>query len=129
MEEDFLALLRGDAGLTSLVADRINFGEHPQGEAFPAIVLNTISDIEDHHMNGSGGLFSGRVQLDCYGVSYGAAKIVSRAARAVLHHYRGGGFLIITHLSTRDDRQGGDNEADRKHRVSMDFKTQWRLEQ
>lgn len=126
MEEDFRALLLASSGLTALVGTRINFGTHPQGSAFPAVVLNTVSDVEDYHMNGHGGLSDGRVQVDVYAGTYAAAKIAARAARSALHFYRGGGFLLITHLSTRDTRESGSNEAERHSRVSMDFKTSWR---
>ena len=127
MEKAFRAILTTDTAVKALVpASRINWGTHPQGASFPAIVLNVISDAEDYHMSGPNGLFRGRVQADCYGLTYGATKAVSRAVRAALHCYRAGGFLLITHVSTRDSREGGTNEADRPYRVSMDFITAWR---
>lgn len=128
MEEEFRALLTGNAAVTAIVGGRINFGAHPQGQPLPAIVLNTVSDIEDYHMNGAGGLSTGRVQVDVYAGTYGAAKIAARAAKAALHFYRGGGFFLITHISSRDTREGGSNEADRPFRVGLDFQTQWRPE-
>lgn len=127
MEEAFRAILTTDTAVKALIpASRINWGTHPQGAAFPAIVLNVISDAEDYHMNGPNGLFQGRVQVDVYADTYGAAKAASRAVRALLHCYRGGGFRLITHVSTRDSREGGSNEADRPCRVGMDFTTAWR---
>jgi len=128
MEESIRALLLASSGVSSLVGTRVNFGTHPQGQPLPAIVLNTISDAEDYHMNGSGGLFEGRIQADVYAPTYGAAKLASRAVRKALHFYRGGGFFLITQISARDSREGGSNEAERPYRVSMDFKTSWRPE-
>tara|TARA_R110002051_G_scaffold325869_1_gene432665 strand:+ start:16421 stop:16807 length:387 start_codon:yes stop_codon:yes gene_type:complete len=126
MEEEFRALLKADPALSAIVGDRIDFGTREQGGALPAIVLNTISDVKDHHMNGSGGLYQGRVQVDCYGMTYGAAKLASRAVVDALHFYRGGGFLLITHLMTRDTRESGSNEAERPYRTGLDFNTSWR---
>lgn len=128
MEEQFRALLLADSGVSALVGTRINWGAHPQGAPLPAIILTTISDAEDYHMNGPNGLFQGRVQADVYAMDYRAAKDAARAVRAALHCYRGGGFLLITHVASRDSREGGSNEADRPYRVSMDFTTAWRAE-
>lgn len=127
MEEELRALLLADGGVSSHVDARVNFGTRPQGQPLPAIVLNTISDTEGVHMNGKGP-FDSRVQIDCYGITYGAATLVSRAVLSALNFYRGGGFLIIKHLATRKTREGGSNEVERPYRAGMDFKTIWRPE-
>ena len=126
MEEDFRALLIADAGVSALVSGRVNFGEHPQGAPFPAIVLTTVSDTEDMHMNGAGGLSQGRVQVDCYAETYGAAKLLSRAVVSVLHFHKDDNFFLINHLSSRDSRESGSNEPYRLYRTSVDFNTAWR---
>jgi len=126
MEEELRALLKADAATAALVGSRIDWGVRPQGKPLPAVVMNVISDAEDYHMNGPNGLFQGRVQVDCYGLTYVAAKAVSRAVRTALHTYRGGKFQLILHVSTRDSREGGTNEAERPFRVGMDFTTAWR---
>lgn len=127
MEEELRALLLADSGVSSHVSDRVNFGTHPQGHPWPAIVLNVISDTEAVHMNGKGP-HDGRVQVDCYGMTYGAAALLSHAVLGALNTYRGGGFLFIKHLSTRNTREGGSNEAERPYRAGMDFETVWRVE-
>lgn len=128
MEEDFRAILLAVSGVTSLVgsAGGVNWGAKPQGAGFPAVVLNTISDADGLHHKGADGLFQGRVQVDCYALNYGQAKLLARAVRAALQAYRGGAFRLIAHVSTRDTREGGGNEAERPSRVSMDFTTSWR---
>lgn len=127
MEEAFLALLVSASGVTAHVpAARINWGAHPQGTGTPYIVLTVISDNEGLTMQGPDGLSQGRVQADVYAPTYGAAKLASRAVRDLLHGYRGGGFQLIEHAGSRDSREGGSNEAERLHRVSMDFMTHWR---
>jgi len=127
MEEEFRALLLATSAVTALVGTRINWGVHPQGASLPAIVLNTVSGFDGLHMNGTGP-HEGRVQVDCYATTFGAAKAASRAVIEVLHAYRGGGFLFIQHSSTRDSREGGSNEADRPYRTGLDFNTTWRPE-
>lgn len=127
MEEEFRALLTGSAAVTAIApSDRINFGEHPQGAALPALVMNTISDFEGLTMQGPDGLSEGRVQVDCYAATYPEAKGLSRAVRDVFHGLRAGGFRLVEHTDTRDSREGGSNEATRPYRVSLDFTTAWR---
>lgn len=126
MEEEFRALLLADAGVSALCGGRVNFGEQPGGTGFPAIILHTISNVTDMHMNGAGGLEQGRVQVDCFGLDYGSTKLLARAVIAALHFYRGGGFLMIRQLSARDGREIGSNEAQGPYRVSLDFSAAWR---
>ena len=126
MEKEFRAILAADPAVTALVGTRIEWGTKAQGSGFPALVLNVISDAEGYHMQGPNNLYEGRVQVDAYGLTYGAAKEVSKAVVAVLHCYRGGGFRLITHVSTRDGQEGGTNEAERPFRVGMDYTTAWK---
>jgi len=127
LEEDFRAVLLAAGAVTALApAARINWGAHPQGAAYPAIVLNTISGAEGYTYSGPDGLSQGRVQVDCYGHSYADAKGLSRAVIAAIGGYSGANFQGIFHASTRDSREGGSNEADRPYRVSLDFMTHWR---
>lgn len=127
MEETLLALLASSAAITAIApATRINWGAHPQGAALPGLVLNVIDDAEGLHLKGKDGLSQGRVQIDCYAMTFGQAKLLSRAVRNALHGYRGGGFRLVEHVSARDSREGGTNEAERPFRVSLDFNTNWR---
>ena len=127
MEEQLRAILLASSGVTALApANRINWGAHPQGAGLPALVLNVVSDAEGLHLKGPDGLSQGRVQIDAYAVTYGGAKTLARAVRAVLHGYRGGGFRLVSHVATRDSREGGSNEAERPFRVSLDFTFAWR---
>ena len=127
MEEAFRSLLASASGVTALVpATRIGWGSHPQGTGNPYIVLTVISDTEGLHMQGPDGLSRARVQVDCYAPSYGAAKGAGRAVLPLLHGYRGGGFRLIQFAGSRDSREGGTNEAELLHRVSLDFIVNWR---
>ena len=126
MEEDFRALLLAATAVTDICGTRINFGAHPQGQDLPAIVLNTVSDNNGHDLQGSDGLFQGRVQADCYATTYGAAKLLSRAVRDALEGHQDSNFSGVFIAGSRDGREGGTNEADRPFRVSLDFLTNWR---
>jgi len=126
MEEELRALLRDAPNVADLCGDRVNFGSHPQGKPFPAIVLNVFGDGEGHTLKGRDGLAIERVQVDCYGETYGAAKLLSRAVSDLLDGYRGGGFRGVFKLNSRDGREGGSNEAERPFFVKIDFKTNWR---
>lgn len=121
MEEIIRALLLADIGVSGLADDRINFGEHPQGHAFPSIVLHTISDAEGYTLTGPNGVSVGRIQTDCYAETYGAAKLLSRAVRSLLSGYQVSPVQGVFHVGSRDGREGGTNEAERPYRVSMDF--------
>ncbi|KPU83700.1 hypothetical protein JI58_07945 [Marinosulfonomonas sp. PRT-SC04] len=121
MEEQLRSLLLVDSGVSSHVSDRVNFGAHPQGQPFPAIVLNTISESEGYTLNGPNGVTHTRIQVDCYAGTYGAAKLLSRAVRSLLSGYQGGAFQGVFLVGTRGGREGGSNEAERPYRVSMDF--------
>jgi len=123
MEEEFRALLTGSAAVTAICGNRIEYGGNAQGAAYPRIALYTIGDNEDHNMKGPDGLSVGRVQVDCYATTYGGAKLLGRAVRAVLDGYKGGNFQGVFHAGTRDTTEGGSNEADRPFRSSLDFIT------
>lgn len=131
MEKDLRDLLLATVGVLAVAGTRINWGSHPQGADLPAVVLNTIGDAEAYDLDGANGLSQGRVQADCYAMSYKGAKDLAAAVRAALSGYRGGGFRLIEHVATRDSRDGGSsdggsNEAERPYRVSLDFLTHWR---
>ncbi|MDX5297744.1 MAG: DUF3168 domain-containing protein [Gammaproteobacteria bacterium] len=123
MEEAFRAVLLASSGVTAICGNRIDFGSNVQGAAFPRIVLWTIGDAEDYNLQGPDGHSIGRVQVDCYGATYLSAKQLSRAVRAVLDGYSGGGFQGVFLAGSRDTREGGSNEPERPFRVSLDFIT------
>lgn len=119
MEEAFRALLRASNDVTAFSGDRINWGAHPQSHPWPAIVLTVISDGEGHTLGGPDGLSRARVQVDCYALTYAAAKTMSRAVRTALDGFRGGIFQGVFLAGVRDgtDTSG----SDRLFRSSLDF--------
>lgn len=77
-------------------------------------------------MQGPDGLSQGRVQVDCYALSYSATAEIARVVVAELHGHRDDKFRLIAHDATRTSREGGANEADRPFRHSLDFLVSWR---
>ena len=84
MEEAFTAYLLGSTGLVALVVDRITWATRPQASALPAIVLHKISGAPEYADEGEVGLLSARIQVDCWGATYAAAKAVAREVMARL---------------------------------------------
>jgi hypothetical protein len=84
MEAALIAKLLASAGITALTSTRINWSRRPQGSALPAIVLHRIDGQPDYHHAGASGLVVSRVQVDCWGVTYGSAKAVARAVEAAI---------------------------------------------
>lgn len=124
MEEAFVALLLADAGTTALVGNRVNWNVRPQSAALPAIVLTNVSRQDDYHSQGPSGYVQSRVQVDCYGTTFGAAVGVSRAVKARLSGLRtvqgGTHFLGVFVDSERQSYEEGSGGV-WMHRVSIDF--------
>lgn len=122
MEEALREVLLGTSEI-GLPATKVNFGIHPQGVAYPGIVLTVVDNTEGLTLEGADGLWSGEVQIDCYADEYGQAKRLSRAVINTLRDYSDAEFQGIFFRGSRDyGKTGG---ADRPFRVSLDFSTFW----
>lgn len=126
MEEALRARLLATVAVTAICGTRIDWGAHPQGQAWPALVLARIGGVEGATLTGRDGLDAGRVQIDAWAADYATAKALGRAVVVALHCLRTGGFLGVFHETTREGREGGSNEVDRPYRVSLDFMVNWR---
>lgn len=125
METGFRALLTSSAEVSALApADRIVWGMLGQGKALPAAVLNAVSNNQGMTQQGPDGLWQGRVQVDCYGLTYAAAKELADAVIKILNGYRDANFRLIVFDARRDHNETG--ATDRPHRISLDFLTNWR---
>jgi hypothetical protein len=122
MEADLLAALRSAPGVKALVVGRVNWSRRPQGEALPAIVLHRIGGTPDVHHGGPSGLSVSRVQVDCWGASYGAAKAVARTVEQAVtaRRFTQGDtrFDVILIDSERDDTS---DETTPLFRTSLDL--------
>jgi len=122
MEAALIAKLLATAGITALVSTRINWSRRPQGSALPAIVLHRIDGTPDVHHAGASGLVVSRVQVDCWGASYGSAKAVARAVETAItaQTFTQGAtrFDVILIDSERDDST---DETTPLFRTSLDL--------
>lgn len=121
MEEDLVALLLANTGVSALVGTRIYWVERKQGAALPGVALTLIDGGEGHTQDGPDGLGQYRVQIDSYGATYASAKAVARAITAALDGVRAGRLQGMFHDSSRDLREAGSNDAERLFRTSSDF--------
>jgi hypothetical protein len=78
------ARLLANGLVTGSVGSRIDWGQRPQGAAYPAIVLQTISDARPAHLKDYQETRSTLIQLDVYATTYAAALSIARNAIAVL---------------------------------------------
>lgn len=124
MEEFLIAHLLAHQAVAGQVDTRVWWEVRPQGSKLPAIVLHRIDGSRDYHMGGPSGLVSSRVQVDCWGASYGDGK---RTARAVVLALSG---LKATHGEIEIQGVFADSERDfseeagastRVFRTSVDF--------
>ena len=122
MEADLLAKIKATTAVSALVSTRVNWSRRPQGEALPAIVLHRIGGMPDVHHGGASGLSVSRVQVDCWGASYGAAKAIARAVQSAItaRTFTQGStrFDVILVDSERDDSS---DETTPLFRTSLDL--------
>lgn len=122
MEEDLIAHMLADAGLAGV---SVNWNVRPQGDPLPAIVMRVVSGVPNYHTAGASGLVETRLQLDCYGKTYLAAKSAARSAVASITGKRfaqgntkfSGGFVN----GERDDFSAPADGAEKQHRVMLDI--------
>lgn len=103
MEEALRTVLKNTAAITALVGTRIDWGARQQGAGSPSVVLYRIGGERGQHLAGADGLTVSRVQVDCWGQTYGAAKGVARQVVLALNAYRSGGIRRVFVDAERDD--------------------------
>ncbi len=128
MEEAFRAMLLGTAALSARVGTRIDWGVRPQGSALPGITLHQVSGIPQMNFDGPSGWNRGRIQIDCWGRTYKAARdladILAPRSRSggLLAGFRGDlpGLRLRTFVLNRRDDVDSDSEGP-VHRASLDI--------
>ena len=118
-EEALRALVRADTAIAALVGTRADWGLRPQGKGLPAISLTVVTDAPVDHSQDGAGVNRSRVQIDCFGASYGSAKATARAVRALLDGYSGGVFQGAFLAGARDLTDG--ENVTLVHQVALDF--------
>lgn len=84
MEEALVARILAAAGVSALIGTRAYWNERPQNSALSAVVLQNISPGRNYHHGGADNLSTPRVQINCLGATYSAAKLLARAMIAAL---------------------------------------------
>jgi len=84
VEEALTAQLLATAALTVLVGERITWGQRNQGDPLPALVLTSVSSVNEYADEGFVGLRMSRIQIDCWGAGASDPILVARAVRAAL---------------------------------------------
>lgn len=129
MEEALIAYLLADSGVRALVGtppaqQRMHWTQAPQGIARPNAVLTKITGLRDTPMDGPSGFQESRVQVDCYGLTFAAAKGLARAVEAVLSGITvttGGIVFQGCFLDAERDGYEADAAPDKLFRTSLDF--------
>jgi hypothetical protein len=131
MEEALRARLLATAALSALVGDRINWGLRTQGAPLPSVDLHMITDVAQTNLAGPSGWSAARVQVDCWGRTYKAARDVSdtigpaagadglHCLRATLSGIRFRIFVIDRVSDTDTDSAGV------IHRTRLDLNVWW----
>ncbi|WP_075216081.1 DUF3168 domain-containing protein [Mongoliimonas terrestris] len=125
MEEALVAFLLADDGVAALVGSRVQWVLRPQASALPAIVLHRIDGDRDYTMGGPSGLVASRVQVDCWGETFLAAKQAARAVLARMQSVRGINGDIAFQAAFAESERGEYtalvDAGERLYRVSTDY--------
>lgn len=126
MEEALIAKLLADGGVAALVGTRVYPVARPQGSVFPAVTLATVSNVPVYTNDGESGIAEARVQIDCWGETYGSVKTAARAVIAALSAFfgtvDGTVFQYVLLDGERDSRESGSNAPEYLFRTQLDFR-------
>lgn len=98
MEQDLRALIQGLAPADTPV----DWGVNDASTALPRIVLTLVSGTHIYAFGGPQDLRQYRVQVDCYGATYGTTKTLARSLIAGLSGHRDNNFAGIFLEAERD---------------------------
>lgn len=125
LEAAFIALMLADAPIGAIVGTRIYPQSRPQGSTLPAITSTRISGGPLYADEGEIGLEFARIQVDCWALTYGTAKLLADAVTRHLSGFQGlhSGkvFQDISLDLERDLREGGGDAAQYPFRTGLDF--------
>ena len=80
--------------------------EAPQNAVLPYVVYRRISTMRHDTIQGKGTIEQARIQLNCYGASYGAAKTLATSVHAAMSVHFGSKAV---HLHESDETEDGKN--------------------
>lgn len=129
MEEALIGYLLADSGVTALAQTgsgpvRLYWTQAPQSVAKPYATLTKVTGLRDTPMDGPSGLQESRIQVDCYGLTFSAAKGLARAIEAALSGLSTETDGIVfqgVFLDAERDGYEADASPDKLFRTSLDF--------
>lgn len=111
--------------LASVAGGRRYWSMAPQNISLsdgPYVVLFRVDGVPGYTYQGRDGLVTSRVQANCYGPTYSAAKATANALMAAVDIYRGGSIQLITVDSEgRDLTDTNPSTSERVFVVSVDL--------
>lgn len=115
MEQELTTLL-------ATVAPRRFWSRAPQkpAPARPYVVLSRISGVRGYHNQGTDGLVTSRVQIDCLADTYISAHNTGNAVISALSGYRGGTIQAVFIDSQRDLTGIDGSDPNELFRTSID---------
>ena len=132
MHKALIARLKAYSGINTATGGRINWMTRPQGQGLPAIALQQISGAREYGLAYVVGTAVGRVQVDMFASTYGAAKDLAGLVRQRLEGgpFTASGQTVQTCflIGERDLDGGQETEGVRVFRVSLDFEVRWNEE-
>lgn len=130
MEQAIQSLIAGAAGVSALASARVYAGDAPQGTPRPFVRINTVAGVRDYHMAGASGFVASRVQVDCFGATYPAAKNLATAVAAAVTGYSGtiGGIELqgVFIDNEIDDSEDDTGRASTIYRVLLELSISWK---
>lgn len=119
------AYLLADAGIATLVSDRVYFIKMKQGNVDPCIVFSRISGAGVYHHGGDSGLAMPRYQIDAWSKTGDAATTLANLIKDRLSGYRGvmgsgGAAVTVQGAFMLDEREDFDDTV-QMSRMSRDY--------
>lgn len=121
MEARLISALLDDPAVSLAVGSRVYPITAPQGTPLPRITVHKISAVRTYHVQGQADLVESRVQVDCWGRSFGEAKDAARAIITALSGYRDDFFSGVFIDGERDFFDAPSNTSERIYRTSVDL--------
>jgi hypothetical protein len=126
IEEAVISYLLDNMGVKAVVGNRVFPVSRPQGSSLPAITAHRIDGAPLQADEGLLGLEPVRMQFDCWGANYSAAKTAARAVISAINAFDGNMGSVAVSLveleAERDlPRETGINASEYLFRTSLDF--------
>jgi hypothetical protein len=129
MQAALLARLRAVPAIVSLFSS-MDWLIRPQGEAFPTLTLQMISETRSQHLKGFNDLRDSRVQIDVWGLTYSEVREGSELVIAALVPENTSNGIVFNRAMVDGVRDLSDTSGTRfVFRSSIDLIVWWQTEE